>query len=221
MLGGDSLSEPTRRPTATATDAPSDLVTRLKKRLRADWQQLLRRFDAESDRRGMVLIMSMTMVTVLSGLGSAAVVRTSSDIKEAGAYRIERAVYRLSESGTMAAVALAGELQSNFEQYVSTRSNKLTISDTGSELLDLTEKGSYGRQIKNLGVANYNTEVKPPELSTAVPGYDASKYCFRTFQMITTAQFGDGTSTDQRDMALAGEAGLQAFITVGPTRCGN
>ena len=197
------------------------LREKIRQRFARDWAAFRRRFEADSDRRGMVLIMSMTMVTVLSGMGSAAVLRTAADIRETGAYRIERAVFRLSESGTMAAVALAGEMQANFETYVATRQHKLTINDTGAELLDLTEKGSYGRQIKNLGVAQYNTEVKPPELSTAVPGYDAAKYCFRTFQMVTKAQFGDLASTNKREMALAGEAGLQAFITVGPTRCGN
>ncbi|GEM_PF-2828267 len=197
------------------------LKSRVSARLERDWRDVKKRWGADPDRRGMVLIMTMTMVTILTGLGSAAVVRTSADIREGGAYRIERAVFRLSESGTMAAVTMAGEMQARFETYIANRSNKLSITDTGKDLLDLGEKGSYGREIKALGTALYNTEVAPPELSTAVPGYDASKYCFRTFQLVTKAHFGDSTSTAQRDIAKIGEAGLQAFITVGPTRCGN
>ncbi len=192
----------------------------LRARLRRDWRQFRRRLDGEADRRGMVLIMSMTMIMILAGLGSAAVVNTAADIREAGAYRIERATYRLSESGTMAAVALAGELQSNLEAYAAARAGKLTISDTGSDLLDLTDKGSYGREIKYLGVANYVTEVAPPEIATGVAGYDASQFCFRTFKLTTRAQFGDPKSTDHREQALAGDAGLQAFVVVGPQRCG-
>lgn len=191
-----------------------------KARLQHDWQQFLRRWRGPSDRRGMVLIMTMTMTTVLAGLGSAAATRTSSDIRESGAYRIERATFRLSEAGTMAAVALAGELQSKLEQYAATRSNKLTINDMGSELLDLGAHGSYGREINALGVANYTTEIPPPELSTAAVGYDAAKYCFRAFKLTTRASFGDADSDDKRDQALAGESGLQAFVVVGPQPCG-
>ncbi len=212
-----------RAPQAPATPAASGLWQRAVDRLRRDAAQAARRWRGESDRRGMVLIMTMLMMTMLTLLGSAAVMQTTNDIRDAGAHRVERAVFRIAEAATMGAVGMAGTMGSRFDDYAAGKSNTITQDDFGDTLLDLGQAGtgSFGRELNSMGKPGFTITVEPPQLSTAVAGYESGKYCFQSYRMVTRGRIGDPAAKTERERALAGEAGLAAQVVIGPVRCNN
>lgn len=203
-------------------------------RLRADWVAMRRRCQADGDRRGMVLIMTLLMITILTTLGSAAVMHTATELREGGGYRLERDVYRISEAGTVALITMAGQMQGAFEGYIAVGPN--FSPDTGYATFDRHTVGpvleldagsktpSFGKEL--LGFAaidpiNFEVHVFQPEISTSVPGYDASRFCFRNFRFETTAIIGSATPASQAEATRpGGEAAIVAQVMVGPTPCG-
>ncbi len=195
-------------------------IDRSRLRLRRDAEEFGRRWRGESDRRGMVMVTTLLMMTVLALLGSAATNATSTQLRENGATRLEHVAFRVGEAGTMSAVALASQLQSRFEGYVQNRNYKLDITDVGT-LFDYKSKGSFGRELDTLAVPNFRVEVSQPSIAYGVTGYDASRYCFRSYQMKTFAQVGDPKSAKAAERAASGQVGFQAGVIVGPVRCGD
>lgn len=175
-----------------------------------------------ANERGMVLVITLLMLTILTVLGSAAVMRTSLELREGGAQRIETAAYQLSEAGAMASVALAAQMQGGFAEYMAGKNaSTLTMSDMGSGMLQLTGKdGSFGNELVAAGTVDFATKVYPPDLSAAAPGYDANRYCFQAYRLVTTSQIGNNAATALADVALAGQAAISAQVTVGPIPCG-
>lgn len=173
------------------------------------------------DQRGMVLMMTLLMVALLSVMGAAAVLRSSTALKDGGAQRIERAAYRLSEAGTMASVALAAQMQGGFQTYVAEKGGKLSMVDMGDGMLDLDLKlGSFGSAFAAVGNIGFATEVDDPDLSSSVPGYDAGRFCFKSYRMVTTSQIGSADPQTQQEMMVTGQAAIAAQMTVGPVVCG-
>lgn len=199
------------------------LIHQFRQRLVRDAVDFGRRWHGDADRRGVVLVMTMLMITLLTLLGSAAVMQTSSDIKDSGAHRVERVVYRISEAATMGAVGLAGRMGAKFDDFSTSKNGKLSDDDFGGGLLNLSNVGqsSFGRELSNLGKANFTIKVSAPELSTAVAGYQSGKYCFHSYRMVTLGHVGDADSKDERERGTAGESGLAAQVVVGPTLCAN
>ncbi len=171
--------------------------------------------------RGMVLIITLLMLTVLAVLGSAAVMRTSLDLREGGAQRIETAAYQLSEAGTIAAVGLAAQMQGGFADYAAAKiGSTLTMADMGAGMLQLTGvDGSFGTELAAAGKVDFNAKVYPPDLSSAAAGYDAGRYCFQTYRVVTTSQIGAATATTLFEVPLQGQTALAAQVTVGPILC--
>lgn len=169
----------------------------------------------------MVLVITMLMMALLTVLASAAVMRTSLDLREGSAQRIEAAAYQVSESGTLGAVGLAATMQGGLVDYVGEKANStLTSADMGSGLLQLTGvDGSFGTELAAIGKVDFATKVSPPDLSAAVPGYDASRYCFQTYHMVTTSQIGAVKAAGAAEAALQGQAAIATEVTVGPVVC--
>lgn len=167
--------------------------------------------------------MTMLMITLLTLLGSAAIVQTSSDIRDSGAHRVERVVYRIAEAATMGSVGLAGQMNAKFDDLTASKSGVLTEDDFAGSLLDLNQTGfgSFGRELNNLGAAKFTIQVSPPELSSSVAGYQAGKYCFQSYRMAAVGHIGNADSKDERERAAAGESGLVAQVVVGPSLCAN
>ena len=172
--------------------------------------------------KGMVLIMTMLMISLLSLLASGAVLRAATNLREGGAQRVNLASYRVSEVGTYAAVALASQMQAGFREYLANTNppGVLTMADMGGTVLDLTETGSFGRELREIGNPNFQSVVTATDQSTAVPGYDAARYCFTTFRIETTAQIGVVNPTTQQQAAVSGQSAIAAHVTVGPALCG-
>lgn len=201
------------------------LLRALRDRLRADARAFGRRWEGESDRRGMVMVTTLLMMTILALLGSAATNATATQLRENGATRLEHITFRVGEAGTMSAVSLAAQLQSRFEAYVQNRNYKLDVTDVGS-LFDFGSKGklsgSFGVELLELAKQpTFTVEVGAPNIAYGVAGYDASRYCFRSYEMRTTAQVGDPTSGKGAVQATSGQIAFQAGVTVGPVRCGD
>ena len=197
-------------------------VTRLdalRRRLRRDAADFGRRWSGGSDRRGMVLIMTMLMTTVLALLGSAATMSTASQLRESSATRLEHTAVRVGEAGTMATIALAAQLQSQFEGYVAGRNYQLDLTDARN-LYNFKSQGSFGRELDTLAVPNFKVQVAQPKIAYGVPGYDAARYCFRSYGMKTTASVGDPKSKSAAVAAQSGQVGFQANVIVGPVPCG-
>lgn len=198
---------------------------RLRLRLARDLRDRRLRRAGPSDQRGMVLIMTMLMITVLTALASAAVVHTSSKLHEGSAYRLERAAYRIAEAGTMGAIALASQMPGGFETLASQAGGKLSMAHIGAGMLDLDPKSvdnSFGRELKALTGTGFSVEVSPPDIATAVAGYDASRFCFRSYRMRTTATIGVvDAKTPEEASSPSAEAALAAQLVVGPVPCAN
>lgn len=172
--------------------------------------------------KGMVLVMTMLMVSVLSLLASGAVLRTATNLRDGGAQRVNLAAYRVSEAGTYASVALASQMQAGFREYVANTNppGVLTMADMGGSVLDFTATGSFGRELSEIGSPNFRSVVTTTDQSTAVPGYDAARYCFTTFRIETTAQIGVTNPTTQQQAAVSGQSAIAAHVSVGPSLCG-
>lgn len=202
--------------------APHRPLARLRARLRHDASAFDARWGGEADRRGMVLVMTMLMMTVLTLLGSAATNSTSTQLRENSGTRLEHIAFHVSEAGTMAAITLAGKLQSGFENYVQNRNHKLDISDMG-DLYDHKSKdgkGTFGRELDSMLTPNFEVQVSEPKVSFGVPGYDASRYCFRNYTMKTFSKVGNPTSSKSAEKAQSAQMGFQASVVVGPVVCG-
>ena len=171
--------------------------------------------------RGMILVTTLVFLSLITVLASAAIVRTSNDIREGGAQRISQAALRLSEAGAMGTVALAAQMQLGFGDYVAARNNVLTMADVGSAAIDITAPdGSFGREFATVGPISFSTVVSESDMSAAVPGYDAARYCFRTWRMVTTSQIGQATPTNLLQIGQSGQQAIQSYLTVGPVLCG-
>lgn len=171
--------------------------------------------------RGMILVSVMVFLSLVTVLCSAAVVRTSNDIREGGAQRISQAALRLSEAGAMGSVALAAQLQLGFGDYIAARGGVLTLADVGAATIDVSAPdGSFGREFATITPITFSTTVSQSDMSAAVPGYDAARYCFKTFKMVTTSQIGSSAPTGLLQVQQAGEQAIQSYLTVGPVLCG-
>lgn len=175
--------------------------------------------------RGMVLMAVLVMVGVLAIFGSAAALRTSMDLREGSASRLARAAYRVSETGTMASVSLAAQMQAGFADYVAAKNARtLSMTDMGANLLATAkDDNSFGSELTSVGGMDFSTVVEEADAAANVPGYDAGRFCFRTFRMTTTSRVGPGQTSTQnvRDKMLTGETAMVATMTVGPAPCGN
>ncbi|MSQ83198.1 MAG: hypothetical protein EXR77_09855 [Myxococcales bacterium] len=172
-------------------------------------------------KRGMVLIMALLMIGMLAMLGSAAALRTAMDLREGGAERTARAAYRISEAGTVSVLSLATQMQAGFGDYVNSKSNStLTLADVGDSVLNLSSTdGSFGMEMAAVGGISFETAVQNADAATAVPGYDAARYCFRTYQMVTTSRLGSATPKNLVESLATGQTQLQSSMTVGPVPC--
>ena len=171
--------------------------------------------------RGMILVTTLVFLSLVTVLCSAAIVRTSNDIREGGAQRISQAALRLSEAGAMGTVALASQMQLGFGDYVAARNNILTMADVGASTIDTTAPdGSFGREFAAISPIGFSTLVSESDMSAAVPGYDAARYCFKTYRMVTTSQIGQATPTTLLQIEQSGQQAIQTYLTVGPVLCG-
>ncbi len=173
-------------------------------------------------QKGMVLIMVLLMITMLAMLGSAAALRTAMDLREGGAERIARASYRVSEAGTVSVLSLASQMQAGFSDFVNGKTNKtLSLVDVGDTVLNMAAKdGSFGLELAAVGGATFDTAIGDSDAAAAVPGYDAGRFCFRTYNMITTAKLGAVSPSSLQQILATGQARLQSSMTVGPVPCG-
>jgi hypothetical protein len=172
--------------------------------------------------RGVVMVVVLAMMGILTLLASAAALRTSMDMREGGAERLERAAFRVSETGTYAVVSLASQMQGGFGDYVAAKTDgKLSMIDVGDEILALTGKDqSFGRELAAVGAVDFSTQVGQAD-SASTPGYEAGRYCFRTYRMITTSRIGAANPANLRESMVAGQTRLAASMTLGPVPCGN
>ena len=174
--------------------------------------------------RGMILVTTLVFLSLITVLCSAAVMRTASDIREGGAQRIGQAALRLSEAGALGTVALAAQMQLGFSDYVNAHNgNPLTMAEIGPSVIDLTSPnggGSFGREFPLGTQISFSTAVSESEMSAAVPGYDAARYCFKTFKMVTTSQIGQAAPSNIVQIEQSGQQAIQSFVTVGPVLCG-
>ncbi len=171
--------------------------------------------------RGMILVTTLVFLSLITVLCSAAIVRTSNDIREGGAQRIGQAALRLSEAGAMGTMALASQMQLGFGDYVAARNNVLTLEDVGAATIDVSSpNGSFGREFATITPINFSTVVSESDMSAAVPGYDAARYCFKTWKMVTTSQIGQATPTNLLQIEQSGQQAIQSYLTVGPVLCG-
>lgn len=172
--------------------------------------------------RGVVMVVVLAMMGILTLLASAAALRTSMDMREGGAERLGRAAYRVSETGTYAVVSLASQMQGGFGDYVAAKTDgKLSMIDVGDEILALTGKDqSFGRELAAVGAVDFSTQVGQAD-SASTPGYEAGRYCFRTYRMITTSRIGAANPANLRESMVAGQTRLAASMTLGPVPCGN
>ncbi len=171
--------------------------------------------------RGMILVTTLVFLSLMTVLCSAAIVRTSNDIREGGAQRISQAALRLSEAGAMGTVALAAQMQVGFGDYVAARGYVLTMADVGVATVDTTAPdGSFGREFATISPISFSTLVTESDMSSAVPGYDAARYCFKTYKMVTTSQIGQATPTNLLQIEQSGQQAIQSYLTVGPVLCG-
>ena len=175
-----------------------------------------------SRQRGMVMAVVLAMITILALLGSAAALRTSMDLREGGAERLSRASFRVSETGAYAVVSLAAQMQGGFGDFVSAKTNKtLAMQDVGDAVLQLTGKdSSFGAELAAVGEVDFTTVVGEAD-SAASPGYDAGRYCFRTYRMVTTSRIGAASPANLRESLVSGQTRLASTLTIGPTPCGN
>jgi hypothetical protein len=202
-------------PTVPAPNA----LERLQTRLRRDAVAFDARWRGDSDRRGMVMVMTMLMMTVLTLLGSAATNATSTQLRENSGTRLEHLAYHVGEAGTMAAVTLAGKIQSGFENYVQNRGQKLDLTDMGG-LYNFGTDSSFGHELDALAVPTFEVNVSAPKVAYGVPGYDASRYCFRSYKMTTYGNVGNPSSSKGAEKAQSARMGFQAAVVVGPVVCG-
>ncbi len=172
-------------------------------------------------QRGMILIVTLLMLTILTVLGSGAVMRTAANLREGSAQRLTVAAFQLSEAGTIASVGLAAEMQGGFATYAAGKAgNTLSIDDLGSGMLQLQgPDGSFGQELAAIGAVDFGTKVYAPDLTSASAGFDADRFCFHTYRLVTTAQIGQDKATKAADVALDGQQAIAAQVTVGPLQC--
>lgn len=177
---------------------------------------------ARPGERGVVMVVVLAMMGILTLLASAAALRTSMDMREGGAERLGRAAFRVSEAGTYAVVSLAAQMQGGFGDYVAGKTGgKLSMVDVGDEVLALTGKDqSFGKELAAVGAVDFSTLVGQAD-SASTPGYEAGRYCFRTYRMVTTSRIGATNPANLRESMVAGQTRLAATMTLGPMPCGN
>ncbi|NOZ02350.1 MAG: hypothetical protein GXP54_10735 [Deltaproteobacteria bacterium] len=173
---------------------------------------------ASSDR-GMVLILALMVLLVLSALSFAAVQSVTNAMSRAGSYRIGVVAYGLTAAGSEATMAMAALNPSGFNDFVAANGFQLSMGDVSNKFFDTAEDGSFGKELANVGGANWVSQLSNPISSHRAPGYAIGEYCFRKYFATTNGVYGDQVVATPGDVLRNAQKRFMTTLYVGPVGC--
>lgn len=168
---------------------------------------------------GMVLILTMLILLVLSAIALAAVQSVTNHLARAGSYRVGSVAYGVTEAGSQATMSLAAINPGGFNEFVATQGFQVTMGDVSNFFFDTSAGGSFGREIGNVGGANWVSRLSNPISSHRAPGYAVGEYCFRKYFSTTDGTYGNNLVTSPDDVLRNTMKRFLSTIYVGPTGC--
>jgi hypothetical protein len=179
--------------------------------------------NMKDQKRGSLLLVSMMIILVMSGLSLMAVRNVMLEHRQVGNYRAGEQALRITDSGMTSAVALAASKGEAFPVFVKASGNTVTMADTVSSYFDTTKTGSFGREYVNIGGVDFVTTLSAPVDTNRVPGYPVSdKFIWKKYRMYTDGYFGDQLiNSEQVDTTIRNATRRYvSFSYVGPFAIG-
>lgn len=168
--------------------------------------------------RGTVLILSMMLLLVLTGLSFVVVQSTINSMNRCGSFRASSVAYQVAQAGSEATMALAARDPTEFVKFLKGHNNRLTMNDVSDVFFDISQGGSFGGEYEVVGGVNWISYLRPGGLPDCnVPGYQTS-YCFYKFYAITDGWYGIGDEgvVNPDDVLRNPQKRFIATIHVGP-----
>ncbi len=169
--------------------------------------------------RGMVLILTMLVLLVLGAIALAAVQSVTNHLARAGSYRVGTVAYGITEAGSEATMSLAAINPGAFNEFVATHNLQVTMGDVSDIFFDTNAGGSFGRELGNVGGANWVSRLSNPVSSHRAPGYAVGEYCFRKYFSTTDGTYGNNQIQSPDDVLRNTMKRFMSTIFVGPTGC--
>ncbi len=163
----------------------------------------------------MVLVLTLLVLLVLSAVALAAVQSVTNHLARAGSYRVGSVAYGVTEAGSEATMSLAAINPGAFNEFVASHG----FQDVSNIFFDTNAGGSFGREIGNVGGANWVSRLSNPISSHRAPGYAVGEYCFRKYFSTTDGTYGNNQVTNPDDVLRNSQKRFMSTIFVGPTGC--
>jgi len=167
----------------------------------------------------MVLILTMLVLLVLSAIALTAVQSVSNHIARAGSFRVGSVAYGVTEAGSQATMAIGAANPSAFNDFVATHNYRVTMGDVSRNFFDTAAGGSFGREVQNVGGANWVSRLSNPISSHRAPGYAVGEYCFRKYFATTDGTYGNQNVQNPDDVLRNTQKRFLTTIFVGPVGC--
>jgi len=167
----------------------------------------------------MVLILALLVLLVISAVAFAAVQSVTNTMARAGSFRVGTVAYGITASGSEATMALAATNPAGFNDFVMANGNQIVMGDVSNIFFDNGLFGSFGREIGNVGGANWVTRLANPISSHRAPGYAIGEYCFRKYFATTDGTYGNLSVTTPGDVIRNTQKRFMTTIFVGPVGC--
>lgn len=167
----------------------------------------------------MVLVLTMLVLLVLSAIALAAVQSVTNHLARAGSYRVGSIAFGVTEAGSEATMAIAAINPGAFNEFVATHGFRVRVGDVSQIFFDTSAGGSFGREIQNVGGANWVSRLSNPISSHRAPGYAVGEYCFRKYFTTTDGTYGNNEVVTPDDVLRNTQKRFLSTIYVGPTGC--
>lgn len=169
--------------------------------------------------RGLVLVLTLLVLLVLSAVALTAVQAVTNHLARAGSYRVSSIAFGITEAGSQATMAIAAVNPGAFNEFVAAHGYRVNMLEVSDAFFDMAEGGSFGREIDNVGGANWVSTLSLPISSHRAPGYSVGEYCFRKYFATTDGVYGNNDISTVDDVLRNTQKRFFSTIFVGPTAC--
>ena len=191
--------------------------------------------------RGTVLFLTMMVLLVIASIAFVAVASTVNNVSRVGSFRNSMVAYNVTESGSVATMALGASNPAGFAGFIASHGNTIGKGDISAAFFDLGTSGSFGQEVTNVAIADWTTRLSSPITSHRAPGYDVGTYCFRKYYATTDGWYqasakcadltkarldallaagqADDAAEAQREMERCSQKRFVSSMYVGPVAC--
>lgn len=173
-------------------------------------------------KKGSVLYFAMMILLVLGAISVVAVHSVSNAIFRTGSYKVGKLASNLTEGGVEGSLAYAVFLGPQFNSIINpgTNTGSFTEDNIVPNFYDESTGGSFGKEIANISVVRFVSNVQLTAQTNRIPGFDIGEYCFNKYSMFTTGTYGMGNIVNPDDVLHNAQKVYMSVLYVEAPSCG-